>query len=283
MLRLSTGLRNQLLGIISNLVSNGDFTSNTTGWTAVDATLSSASGGQSGNCLKVAESGGANPGKAYQDVTTKVGHKYNLSVYFKKGDADNGKIMIGTTADEDAIWDSGDLADADWTNHTFTFEATATTTRITLQTNDATNGEFSYFDTVVLDCVDAGLKDIFKDCFIEIRTGSQPSSANDAPTGTLLVTFYSDGASAGLEFDDASDGVISKKSTETWSGTAVATGTAGWFRMRLPGDSETQNTTDCRIDGACATSGGELNMSSLSITNGAVQTISTFQITMPAS
>jgi len=53
--------------------------------------------------------------------------------------------------------------------------------------------------------------------------------------------------------------------------------------MYQAGDSGASSTTDCRLDGACATSGGQLNMSSLSISSDAVQTISTFQITQPAA
>jgi hypothetical protein len=281
-LRLSTALRNQLLGIVTDLITNGTFTSATTGWTASAATLTSETSGQSGNHLRVASSGDA-LGQAYQDITTKVGHVYKLSLYFKKGTADSGKVLIGTTGSPSAIFDSGALSDADWALKTYIFIATATTTRITLESTDATTGEYSGFDTVVCDCVDAGFQAIFKDCFINVYSGTQPTSADDAPSGTLLCTFYSDGAAAGLEFDDASAGVISKKSTETWSGTAVASGTAGWFRMYQAGDSGTSSTTDCRLDGACGTSGAQLNMSSLSISSGAVQTISSFSLTQPAA
>ena len=282
-LRLSTALRNQLLGIVTDLITNGTFTTVTTGWTAATSTLSSEASGQSGNCLRVTETGSSAAGSAYQDITTKIGHTYKLSVYFKKGTAASGRVLIGTTASEDAIFASGALSDAAWALKEYVFIATATTTRITLESTDATAGEYSDFDTVACDCVDAGFQAIFKDGFINIYSGTQPTSADDAPSGTLLVTIYSDGAATGLEFDDASAGVISKKSTETWSGTAVANGTAGYFRMYQAGDSGASSTTDCRLDGACATSGSQLNMSSLSISSGAVQTVSTFQITQPAA
>lgn len=282
-LRLSTALRNQLLGITTNLVSNGTFTSDTTGWTASNATLSSEPGEQSGNCLRVTESGGASAGQAYQDITTKIGHTYKLSAYFKIGTAASGRIMVGTTSVQNSLVDSGELTDSIFTLKTYLFIATSTATRITFQSTDATAGEYCDFDTVVVDCIDSGFQEIFKDGLIEVWSGTQPTGADSAPTGTLLCTFYSDGSSAGLEFDDAATGVLSKKSTETWSGTAVASGTAGWFRLKQPGDLGTENTTDCRFDGACATSGSELNMSSLTITADAVQTISSFAITQPAA
>ena len=278
-LRFSTGLRNRLMGINTEMITNGAFSSDTTGWTAVTAALSSAAGGQSGNGLQVAESGGADPGKAYQDITTKVGHFYKLSLYFKKGTADYGKFMVGTTADEDAIYASANLNDAAWAQYTVGFTATATTTRITLQSNDATAGETSLFDTVVLHCESHSLQDIFNGGQIEIYSGAQPTEPDDVPSGTLLVTIKN-GAS-GITFDDAAAGVLSKASGETWSGTAVATNTAGYFRLVAPGDLGTDNATDCRIDGAIATSGSQLNLSSTAIATGAVETITAFTITLP--
>lgn len=285
-LRFSTGLRNKLLGINTNMLTNGDFSTDTTGWTAVDATLASVGSGQSGNCLEITETGGANPGKAYQDVTTKVGHKYMLVVYFKKGTSDHGKVMIGTTADEDAIFDSGNLTDAAWAlvkasvAAEMVFVATETTTRITFQTNDADVGETSLFDTASLVHIEHSVQDIFNEGFINFYSGTQPGSADNAVSGTLLVTMYSDGASAGLNFDDAVSSVLSKAAAETWSGTAVATATAGWFRLYAEGDALGSSTVDARMDGAISTSGAELNMASTAIVASSVISINTWQLSM---
>lgn len=280
---LSTALRNHIIGLITNLVANGTFATNTASWMASNATLSVEAGGQVTNALRITETGGLAAGKAYQDITTKVGHAYRLTVYFKKGTADGGKIYVGTTGDENAIYESGALTDAAWAQKVVMFIATATTTRITLESTDAMIGKYSDFDEVVVDCIDSGLVEVFKDCFLNIYTGAQPASADAAPTGTKLVTIYSDGAAAGLEFDEAVAGVMAKKATETWSGPGLANGTAGWFRLYLPGDAEGLSTTEIRLDGACGISGAQLNMSSLSITQGAVQTINTFSLTQPQS
>jgi len=281
--RLSTGLRNKLLGINTELITNGAFTSDASGWTAGNAVLSSVAGGQAGNCLQVAESGGVSPGKAYQDVTTIIGRLYRLMLYFKKGTADNGKFMVGTTVSEAAIYDSGNANDAGWTKKTVYFVATDTTTRITLESVDATNGETSLFDGVSLVDMARSFQEIFQKCVIRIFSGSQPASADNAPSGVLLCTFYSDGSSAGLDWDDASAGSISKAAAETWTGTAVATNTAGWFRISVPGDADGSSSVWERLDGACATSGAEMTMTSTAITSGAVQTIQSASITQPAS
>ena len=130
----------------------------------------------------------------------------------------------------------------------------------------------------------ADFKTEFTLSFINIYTGAQPSSANDAASGTLLATIYSDGAAVGVSYDAPVAGVIAKAVAETWSGTSVAEGTAGWFRVwEAAGSPAGSSTTESRIDGNIATSGANMNMSNTFIANGAVQTISTFAITLPAA
>ena len=69
----------------------------------------------------------------------------------------------------------------------------------------------------------------FTGCFINIYTGAQPASADDAATGTLLAKLYSNYPTntLGLSFDAPVLGVISKAAAETWSNAAAASGTAG--------------------------------------------------------
>jgi hypothetical protein len=114
---------------------------------------------------------------------------------------------------------------------------------------------------------------------LEIYSGTQPLSADDAPTGTLLVTI--DNGGLGLNFDAPVGNQISKAVAETWSGVAAATGTAGWFRIRLPADTGAVSTTDVRLDGAVAITGAELNSSNTAVTTGATQTIDAFAVTIP--
>lgn len=90
------------------------------------------------------------------------------------------------------------------------------------------------------------------------------------------------GASAtnGLNFifPNSSAGVAVKEVT-AWSGTAVASDSAGWFRFQ--GDSISPSgasTTAIRFDGSIGTSGTDLIVSSTTITSGAVQTINSFTI-----
>ena len=127
-------------------------------------------------------------------------------------------------------------------------------------------------------------KTIFTDCFINIYAGTQPTSADTSTSATLLCTIYSDGSSAGLEFDAPASGAISKAAAETWSGTAAASGTAAWFRLYEAGDTPgSTSTSAARIDGTVGVTGGDMNISSTTIASGAVQTVTSLTFTLPAS
>jgi len=144
-------------------------------------------------------------------------------------------------------------------------------------------------DMAVAQLKGGSIKELFKDSVIRIYSGSQPSSADLAETGTLLVTitvssgtFTGGAVTNGLELGTAASGIIAKNS-DVWSGAAVATGTAGWFRWYANDYTTGASTSAVRMDGAIGTSGAQLNMSSTSITSGATTTIDSWQITVPAS
>ncbi|MBK7002102.1 MAG: hypothetical protein IPH35_19720 [Rhodoferax sp.] len=85
----------------------------------------------------------------------------------------------------------------------------------------------------------------------------------------------------GLMFTAPSSGSISKSGV--WSFNGVATGTAGWFRMKASAlDANGVSTTLCRLDGSVATSGGDMSLANLSITSGTPTTIDVLSISIPA-
>jgi hypothetical protein len=283
-LRLSQGLRDKLIGIKTNLVTNGSFDSNTTGWTASGATLSSVAGGNASNALQIENSGSAS-GAAYQDITTRANRVYFLTLKAKVGTADGFQVKIGTTSDDDGIFASPVYTDSTLSEKKFAFVASGTTTRLTLVNTSEDSGETVLFEDVVVEEVLDGFIEVMRGCKINIYTGSQPTTANDAATGTLLVTITKGGdGSTGLDWNLASAGVASKPAGDTWAGTAVASGTAGWFRCYEEGDDPSaSSTTAARFDGSVATSGGQINMTSTTIASGAVQTVSSLTYTQPAA
>lgn len=109
---------------------------------------------------------------------------------------------------------------------------------------------------------------------IQIRTGSQPASANDAATGTVLATV----TLADPAFGNAgavTPGVAALSDPAAVTG--VADGTAGWFRAR---DSD-GNTV---LDGLVTATGGsgDLTLNTTTISTGVTVDITGGSITMPA-
>lgn len=275
-IRLSTGLQNALAGINTELVTNGTFDTDATGWTASTATLTGGvdSIGSRDNVLKVDTAGGY----GYQAITTKTGHFYKLTFMHFSSGSGNGYLYVGTAAGGSQLYTSGNLTDTSWTTKTIGFVATGTTTYISVGCSDA---NAQYYDSISLNCESHSLQDCLNGASIKIYSGTQPSDPDDVATGTLLVTINNGGS--GITWADATDGVIAKTSTETWSGVTATTGTAGYFRITGFGDLGTDNTTDWRIDGSCGTSGADLDFSSLAFTVGATQTISNYELEVPMS
>lgn len=107
---------------------------------------------------------------------------------------------------------------------------------------------------------------------IKIYTGSQPASANDAATGTLLATVtLSDPA-----FGAASTGVATMAGTPL-SGTGVAAGTAGWARLA---DSTGATVLDGNV--TATGDGGQIELASTTISIGTTVNITSGIVTMPA-
>jgi hypothetical protein len=97
---------------------------------------------------------------------------------------------------------------------------------------------------------------------IRIYSGSQPANANTAiTTQTLLVPLVVSGT-----FGTDTNGTITL-STVT-NGTAVATGTASFFRIVK------SDGTTVVMDGSVATSGADMNLNNTSIASGQTVSIS---------
>jgi len=279
-LRFSTGLKNRLCGDTVDLVTNGTFDSSITGWSQYYCTASSVSGGVNGtNCAQVTNNSAAS-GYIAQSMTVKIGHRYMIKVYAKKGLA-NAFIKIGTSPNDGTYDSKTAIAVTSWTEYKFYVVPTSETLWITLGVDSSTANDTALFDECVCEWEASSIKEIFYKSKLLIYSGAQPSSADNAPTGTLLCTITTAGSgNFDLEFDDASNGSITKKLNATWSGTVTTSGTAGWFRLIAQGDSMASSTTDCRIDGAIATSGAEFTMADPALQAGAVETVSQFKLTV---
>lgn len=125
------------------------------------------------------------------------------------------------------------------------------------------------FNTAMRDAMVTALTGAIGGYTLSIYTGSQPTTANDAATGTKLVDIMING------FNAPASGSATLDTSTPNTGTAVATGTAGWGRI-VGGTGE-------RIDGTVGTSGTDFTINSTSITNGATVTLTAMTVTQPAS
>jgi len=107
---------------------------------------------------------------------------------------------------------------------------------------------------------------------VEIRTGSQPATANDAATGTLLATLTLPNPAFGA----SSAGVATANAISAVA--ASATGTAGWFRAKSGGAATV-------LDGSATATGGggDMQLNSTSLVSGVNVQITSWTVTMPAA
>lgn len=107
---------------------------------------------------------------------------------------------------------------------------------------------------------------------IEIRTGTQPASANDAATGTLLATLtFSDPSAPG-----AASGVTTF-SAITEDAVADATGTAAWARVK-----DSAGNTIFDVDVSATGGGSTIELNTVAIVAGGPVRITAFTVTVPA-
>jgi hypothetical protein len=134
------------------------------------------------------------------------------------------------------------------------------------------------------------LKAAFANGVLDLYSGSQPSSANNAITGTLLARVTKDGgaftagvSTNGLNLDtpvvDGTNVTISKVAADNWKSTAVAAGTIGWGRFKANAtDNEGASTTLVRLDFSVGVVGADMNIPSVDIIIGTPITVSSFGI-----
>ena len=243
--RLSTGLRDKMLGMVAEVKA-----------CLIGTSLALVDGGASADTITHSGNGFVTAGFAPGDIL------------FLQG--------ATTSANDAAI-----------TGVVITSVAAGT---LTIPTGSVSTAETFAAGTVLAVAKGGSLRDVMKDGILYLYSGSQPSTADSAVTGTELVkitasagSFSSGSFTNGLELGDAASAAISKVLAETWQGVAGTSGYAGWFRMCANAtDAGGASTTLPRIDGSVGTSGADLQISSTSIVAGKTYTIDDFTLSLPA-
>lgn len=106
---------------------------------------------------------------------------------------------------------------------------------------------------------------------IEIRSGAQPATADDAATGTLLATI----PLAATAYGAAANGTAALAGTPRQA-TGLAAGTAGWFRVKSGGGATV-------FDGSVGTAGADLLLNTTTVSVGVAVEVTALPIVMPAS
>lgn len=136
---------NDLDETFGELVTNGGFDTDVSGWTHSYSVADSVSGGVSGNCLLLTADGDSSSNRSYQPIPTAIGGTYKVSVSQKNGTS-TGQIRIGHAANSSEYW-SQSVDNANWTQYTKTFTASASKVYITLR-GDGVDGSTVYYDSV---------------------------------------------------------------------------------------------------------------------------------------
>ena len=131
--------------------------------------------------------------------------------------------------------------------------------------------------------VTGSFKALMDTCTLKIYAGTEPLTADDACANTLICEIFKDNDGiTTLTFEPtAADGVVTKNVTEVWAGTNAVTETATFYRLELAADDQLLSTVHNRVQGTVAVAGGELNLTSVALTQSSVQNIDFYSIALP--
>ena len=128
-----------------NLITNGDFSSGTSGWSN-DATPTFT---VSGGVASVDRNGGSATGQCYQTITTEVGRTYTVSVLVSAV-SDGFQVYAGEAPSAANITMSEGAVNATGT-HYWTFTATSTSTRLDFSATQNSTGTASFDNITIFD------------------------------------------------------------------------------------------------------------------------------------
>ncbi len=118
---------------------------------------------------------------------------------------------------------------------------------------------------------------------LRIYSGPVPATADAVLSGaTLLVEISDDDTGTALSFEtSAVDGALSKLSSQVWSGTCEASGTASFYRLVNDADDGTESTTAPRVQGSIGVAGADMNISNPTLVALALQPVDYFSVALP--
>jgi hypothetical protein len=175
-----------------NLITNGTFDSNTTGWVAGnDATLS-----VSNSALRITSSASVINGFASQAITTVIGQRYTVSFDVVDSSNSSAWVRIGTTSGGVQVSSRNNNAAG---HHNISFTATATTTYIAFMVTVGIVSRYTVVDNIVVKQENPP-----RDYSANIKgsgTNKTLTAAGDAGVGYEIPSYYG----SALSFDGNGD------------------------------------------------------------------------------
>lgn len=107
------------------------------------------------------------------------------------------------------------------------------------------------------------------------------NTGSTTPGNIVITSVTANSSTNGLKCSTASAGVLSKDA-QTWSGSVLVSGTAGWARFKAnPLDDDSSSSTLLRYDGAVSTSNATFILSNVTLTAGTTVTVDSATFTCP--
>jgi hypothetical protein len=216
---------------------------------------------------------------------------YGTTFSYGDGDGTDGRDTINDSGVGLAGFSVGDMITVSGsTSNDGEYEILSVAAGVIEVPADSLTAEDAGDATILASARGGSLSDLMKYGTLHIYSGSQPTDADSAETGTKLVeitqssgAFTSGTETNGLVMGNVTSYALKREVGDVWSGAAIASGTAGWFRFYANTVVTGASTTAIRFDGNIATSGAQLNMSNTTVTSGGTTTIDSVSITQPAS
>jgi len=132
----------------SELVTNGTFDANTTGWTPTDCTLASVAGGQSNNSLEITRTGGSSQYAKATVTGLTADDTYALEYYLKSGTSGDENSRVQINNGSDVFFDEfNNASTGSWVKYKYYFKAPTSTIYLYLMKLTSTAGTM-LFDEV---------------------------------------------------------------------------------------------------------------------------------------
>lgn len=133
----------------TELIINGDFTVNTSGWVGGNGTIAAVAGGHNGNCVQLTRAADVTQRAFQSNVGVAAGRRYKLSGWVKSGTSGNEEFQLDSWNGSGYDFLVSGTSSAEWVYYEVIGISTIADSSISLRKNTATAGTM-LFDSISL-------------------------------------------------------------------------------------------------------------------------------------